>query len=339
MLRTKLQKLSSLGVNILLILSSISFTLLVAELVLTYLGKKNPYPRTYVGEHENYPSANFIPDQNVGWRMRPSHSFQWVIDGKKDIYIADEQGFRTDFNRRVVKNPLKCIVIVGDSFMWGTGVSYQETVGYQLERLNKGYIVHNLAMPGFGVDQIWLSLRYWGLHLKPDLVIIGLFDDDFNRSFFAYRQGEGFNKPTYKLERKILIEMTSKDRPNWLLGFLERNSRLFTIWRQFDKQLGFNYRTGEWWLLNEAILDKMLADAAKTKTQMLFVHIPNKTGQAFPSLKDYMKEHQVNFIALSNLSVKQREEFYLKEDIHLNAKGHKYLATIISQWIRSSTSH
>ena len=74
-------------------------------------------------------------------------------------------------------------------------------------------MVYNLAMPGFGVDQMWLSVRHQGLPLEPDLVVVCLCDADFKRSLSAFRPEERMNKPLHKLVDGRLVPQTPADGP------------------------------------------------------------------------------------------------------------------------------
>ena len=59
-------------------------------------------------------------------------------------------------------------------------------------------------MPGFGLDQMWMSVRHQALPMNPTLIIMGFIDQDLDRSLTAYRHGEGFNKPTFEMDGKVL---------------------------------------------------------------------------------------------------------------------------------------
>ncbi len=303
------------------------------------VSKYPPQPRFYDGEHENRPSANFIEDPDVGWRMRPNHSFVWETEEREITYISDDQGFRTAPQQSRWMNPSKRIVILGDSFMWGAGVSYQQTIGYQIESSFDRFAIYNLAMPGFGVDQIWLSLHHWALPLAPDLVIVGLYISDFSRSLSTYRRGIEFSKPTYCLDKGRLVEMTPDDHPGRLIRFLERQSRIYTFGRHVNRWLGMNYRVGSWWSLNSAILDMICKECQETNTGLLFVYIPNKANLPFTALSDYMQENGQFYIDLSRIITDQeRQQLYFIQDNHLNAKGHEYVGQLLVQWIENHLS-
>ncbi len=329
--------IGALGAKLLLLVSSIVLTLLAGEAALALLGLYPPLPRSYVGEHRDQHRAHFVADPELGWRMRPGSSFVWDVDGFKARYLADREGFRTGSDQPPAGE--RRIVLVGDSFLWGFGVPYEATCGHLLESALPGTTVDNLAMVGFGLDQIWQTLRHHALPRKPDLVIAGLFIDDFNRSFDAYRPTEGFNKPTFRLAGGTLVRTTAGDRPGRTVRFLERRSRLFTALRRADRRFGRTAGAGEWWSLNAAILDAMRRDAAEASTPLLFVHIPYREEIPFPALAAYMadaskEEEGAHFLDLPPWTAEQQQRLFFPRDVHLNAAGHRFLAEALERWIR-----
>jgi hypothetical protein len=291
-----------------------------------------PLPRAYVGEFEDRESTNFITDPDVGWRMKPNERIEWEINGHRFDFLSNEKGFRCGDGSADVEKE-KCIVVVGDSFMWGYGVAFEETCGHLLESGMENGKVHNLAMPGYGVDQMWLSLRKFGLPLKPDLVIVGLYTDDFERSFNAYRQLEFINKPLYRLDGDELVMQTPDDRPPWILELLEDHSRVFSfVWR-FQRKLGFLFGAGPWWELNEAILEAIIADCELAGTKVLFVHFPYRDGRPFPALSKYMKKKGAEFIDFQAMWDGPRDDLYLENDVHINAAGHRFAADTLLKWV------
>jgi hypothetical protein len=86
--------------------------------------------------------------------------------------------------------------VAGDSFAWGAGVRYEDVFAGLLERHIDATRVENLAQPGFGFDQIVLSVELDGLPLRPDLVVVAIYPADLSRSLTAFREDLGLNKPT-----------------------------------------------------------------------------------------------------------------------------------------------
>jgi hypothetical protein len=76
---------------------------------------------------------------------------------------------------------------VGDSFTFGLEVRYEDTWPRQLERLlGPEFQVLNFGVDGYGVDQAYLRYRRDGLAWRPEIVVLGVIDDDFRRTMCVY---------------------------------------------------------------------------------------------------------------------------------------------------------
>lgn len=172
--------------KLVLLFSSLIVGLIIVEITFSLLNIYNPRPPTYPGYQRKIKSKNFVPDQNVGWKMAPNTIFRWKTENKNIKYISNAEGFRVSKNYiKAIDHKHKKIVILGDSHFWGLGLENKYTLSGILSRQFRDAEVNNLAMPGFGLDQIYLSLLNWGIPENPDLVIAGIFTDNFFRSFTA----------------------------------------------------------------------------------------------------------------------------------------------------------
>jgi hypothetical protein len=81
------------------------------------------------------------------------------------------------------------IIVLGDSFTYGDGVTAAEATPARLERLLKeggGHVeVFNLGVPGYNTAQEFAYLEQVGLALKPDLVLVGFTLSDADPGPFA----------------------------------------------------------------------------------------------------------------------------------------------------------
>jgi hypothetical protein len=72
--------------------------------------------------------------------------------------------------------------MVGDSFVFGFGVEDEETLPAQLEAMlgtrHEGIEALNAGVPGWSADQYYLFLRTRLDEIAPDLVLLGLLDND-----------------------------------------------------------------------------------------------------------------------------------------------------------------
>jgi hypothetical protein len=264
--------------------------------------------------------------------MKPNRSFQWTVETRTDTYAANAQGFRSphDFSQA----PARLVGLAGDSFAWGLGVDYRETFGDLIEHAmwrpgETGQTsVFNVALPGFGIDQMWVSVRTHLLPRKPSLIIVAFIDDDFSRSLTAYRPDEGFAKPRFVLEGGSLRPQTQADIDSGVRPWLGSHS---AAWRLIENATVRLRPFGEWWALNTALLDAIAADCRRDGVPVLFVRLPQIDGGPFPSLARHMQQRGLEYIDLGAPGV---EGLHFTEDRHLNARGHEYVAARILEWTR-----
>jgi hypothetical protein len=319
-----------------LLFVSISVPLAVAELALVGLAPwpgLHPAPRAFVGEHANRPSRHFVVDDETGWRMRASTTFRWEIDGQWSHYRANAQGFRSDVDFEP-DDPAHRIVIVGDSFAFGTGVELDETFGHLVDtRLGEDVVVRNLAMPGFGVDQMWMSVRHQALPMEPRLIVVAFIDEDLDRSLTAHRHVEGFGKPTFELDGGRLRPQMPDDAPHPTLSFIEHHSVLWSASRQLVRRIGHHVQIGDWWSRNAAIFRAILEDTRRAGVPVLFVRLPSKSWRAFPSLDRLMAEEEAHWLDLGSPASRPGHAIHFADDGHIDAAGHAFVAAALLAWI------
>jgi hypothetical protein len=310
---------------------------LAAEALLRLIPRIQLEPRTFPGQYTNQPSENFIVDPATGWRMHPNHTFVLSKPEFRNTYHANAQGFRRNGDFDPAERRRK-IVLIGDSFTFGIGVEYEETYGFQIESQLKDTVVYNLAMPGFAVDQMWLSLKYQALPLTPDLIVVGLVDTDLQRSQAAYRASSGFNKPAFKLVAGQLVPRTAEDRLGALSWFLEIHSRLWAAGWLTARSLSYRIPMGEWWFLNKAIIEQIRAECRESNTAVLFIYIPTKARRPFQTLHSYLTGVNADFIDVAVWNPAPPADFYYADDGHPTARGHYYIADKFIDWVQRSTA-
>ncbi len=136
----------------------------------------------------------------------------------------------------------KRIVLIGDSFIYGLNIDDSETIASQLKKLlHADWEIINLGVPGFGTDQSLLLLMQEAEKYNPDVVIYGLYQNDFSNNIALY-QHETYkpmfqltennnivltNFPVSKLEKKTFKpEYTGFDK------FMRKRSHLWTLYQE-----------------------------------------------------------------------------------------------------------
>jgi hypothetical protein len=138
-------------------------------------------------------------DPTKGWTLRPG---RWDFAGR--TVTANSRGIRgTDEHAPGRRPGIRRIVVVGDSFTFGEGVSDDETYPARLQaRLGPGVEVINLGVHGYGHDQMLIHLREEGLRYEPDLVVLGYYADDVARNGLSFRD---YAKPRFALRDGALV--------------------------------------------------------------------------------------------------------------------------------------
>ena len=146
----------------------------------------------------------------LGWTVGRSRR------GQDGLYFSSVEGIRSPrLGMAFADVPAKRrIAIVGDSFTFGLEVSYEDTWGHQLElMLGPEYQVLNFGVDGYGVDQAYLRYQRDVLSWRPEIVILGIINDDLNRTmgvygFLNFPESEmPFPKPRFVLEGNALVPL------------------------------------------------------------------------------------------------------------------------------------
>lgn len=101
--------------------------------------------------------------------------------GDYDVYAhINSKGLRGEEFSEKSDQIVKRILVLGDSFTFGLGVSDTDTYPYQLERIlkEKGMnveVINAGYADGFAPDSYYLFLKERGLALSPDIVLVGFF--------------------------------------------------------------------------------------------------------------------------------------------------------------------
>ena len=141
-------------------------------------------PRT--GESTTY-------DANRGWAVKPNVRNMTPF-GNGKFENTNSKGLRGVSEHAYARTPgVRRILVLGDSFTFGTEVSDDETFAHDVEATLPHTEVLNLGVQGYGQDQMLLYLHHEGVKYHPDIVILGFVYVDGYRNlwnFFAYSETE-----------------------------------------------------------------------------------------------------------------------------------------------------
>lgn len=296
------------------------------------------YSRTYPGHNEDGPVAWARVDKELGWVFGGNHlnSFSNPAYGEESwSATVNPQGFRddVDFDRIKTKDPgVTRIMILGDSFAFGTYVQDSETLAANLRmKLGKRHEIYNLSVPGWGVDQMYLAYRKYEERIAPDIVVLGYIDDDLLRVYEAFRRAEKLSKPSFKLVAGELVPRTTEGH-EWL--DLIAQSSLFLN----DYYAGsIRYKRCE--KIGKAIFADLAEHTSQKGRQFIVVRYPTqfefrrkKKRRPFP-LDRFLADRNVTHIdTFDGIRAKlgaEWEEFFLEKDGHPSSAGHALVADLL----------
>lgn len=148
----------------------------------------------------------YIYDERLGWRNIPN----WRASTRGFSLSINSKGLRDREYTYEKPEAVKRILVLGDSFAWGYGVSdheiFTEVLETRLEQNPTAWEVINTGVSGWGTDQEYLYLLEEGFRYEPDIVILSFFlvnDPDNNARSPQY----GLNKPVFLDESLTLANV------------------------------------------------------------------------------------------------------------------------------------
>jgi len=124
----------------------------------------------------------------IGYCLVPSVRARLEHEGGSFLLRANQTGFRCDHEFTAKKKPDTFrVLLFGDSFAAGEGVSNGRRYSEILERLIPGLEVYNFALTGTGTDQQYLIFREFAADLEYDLVLISIWVENIRRNPAHYR--------------------------------------------------------------------------------------------------------------------------------------------------------
>lgn len=197
------------------------------------------------------PPAHFDP--LIGWKKPGGRAQLHETLDYSVAYSANSDGFRGE-REFTIEPGMRRIAFLGDSFTFGIGIDQQETFPHLIEGLLDETRSYNYGISGFGVDQMWMTLRHYAHAVDPDVVVVSFIWDDLRRARSAYRDRNGWwPKPAFLLRDGELRPMNANDLPTGWMRELEQRSHLFAGWESMLSRYSRQVAMGYSWHLNRAL--------------------------------------------------------------------------------------
>jgi hypothetical protein len=293
-------------------------------------------------------------DPDLGWVMKPG-----LTNGS---YRTNSVGMRStrEFSIDRVRGTPR-ILLVGDSYTFGSRVKDEETFSWILEQdFLSGWEVLNLAVPGYGPDQALLMFEKVGVEYRPDIVVFGFYVRSFSRLFSDFRS---YAKPCFVLVDGNELDLRGVPviSPDDLYGLYVSGERriptwnysyLFGTWGSLLRNaLGNNHLSADHdsWRLMAAILRRFRDSAIQAGSQPFLLIIPDRperypeaTLEAIDQLaQQEARDLGMPFLSLAKgfqdeLSVPPDKYRPKKDGGHLSAHGHRLVANLVHRSLQDA---
>lgn len=286
--------------NILLLISVILIFLIFFEIILRIFGSP-----LY-----GFQKGMFQSDELMGYKLSVNYNGKHSVYGKIVSIQTNSKGMR-DFRNYSYEKSKPRILILGDSMSFGNGVEFNESyVEILRKKFNDEVEVINFGVPGYGINNEYLSFIYEGKKYSPDIILIQFTLNDFGIHYVNNINGtEIINwNYTYIADKNGFLESGEGIRAIHL--FLLRTSRTYSFFYTKSR------------LVLSQVIDKYWKNQNPTSLYFL----PENSSEYQEALNGYFSlikkiQNQTNakiilFIAPSNEDLISSEE--IKKEYRLN---------------------
>ncbi len=246
--------MKKLSANLLIFFTTLAFALLLAEIAARYFldppqvvkitSSQTPFPTTSTGEKRTLTLAEH-PDEGgvyigspTGKRLRPHRRItieNHRLSHEKVLIETNSLGYR---NREIAQKQGVRILFLGDSVTFQDFLNEQDTFVRQVEQraqaAGKNWETINAGVGAISLKTELAILQETGLALKPDVVVLGFYLNDFQeskgvqvihlplllqKSWFAYHLTEWVNQ-----QRGKHLANTELDLEDWKMAFKQQHN-------------------------------------------------------------------------------------------------------------------
>ena len=130
-------------------------------------------------------------DEAIGYRFAPGLKVRIPHEGGGYLVRTNREGFRCDHNVTARKGRTYRVLVFGDSYTAGDGVSNGKRYSDVLEQSLDDAEVLNFGLSGSGTDQQYLVFRRYAGQLEYDAVVIGVLVENIKRNTVKFREWAG----------------------------------------------------------------------------------------------------------------------------------------------------
>jgi hypothetical protein len=292
-------------------------------------------------------------DPELGWAPIPNLYLPDMYG--PGVYLrTNSQGFRGLYNYTEAVPPGRHRVICsGDSVTFGFGVDNKHSWCRLLETIDPHLETINMALPGYGVDQAYLSYKRNAVNFKHQVHLFAPITDDFRRMQQSTKF-IGYDRPLLVAEGDRLVATNVPFQPPWL------NHVRRSLWSLRSVQVARRLKRslvdgGEETAVVQTELDQrtrkivslLLRDLKALNEErgsiLVFVYLPTHSDRGPET--DYwigVAEAECERLGIPFINVAERfnrmsdpTQLYLPDLGHFNRAGNQYVARLIYERLSS----
>ena len=302
----------------------------------------------------------FQYDSLFGYRFQPDIVARIPHEGGGYLVKTNKQGFRCKYDFTKEKKKHNRILVFGDSYTAGDGVSNRHRFTEEMENLLDDTEVMNFGLSGSGTDQQNLIFEHFAPQIDHDLVILVLQVENIKRNVMTQRfwkDRSGLNicvpKPWFELDdqKKLVLKGCPVNKPYILSNTKIKNktysSMLRTILNNEDRKLKnfiqkltryqplpeYKSPNNSAWLITKELLTNIIS---KSEKPVLIALLPvyqyvedtssySHIRKRFDAFENENKKNLIHHVIddLWEYSLKERMSFRFKIDDHPTPSAHK----------------
>jgi hypothetical protein len=307
-------------------------------------------------------------DPRYGWSHVPGASGFFQTFGIDTSVAINQKGFRGPEVSYARNTGDKRVLVLGDSFVWGFGVNYEDMFTTRLEKLLSKTQVVNLGVSGFSTDQELLLYQDEGYKYRADLVIVVVVPNDrpgnertveyvvYGKPKFIIRDGklELINQPVAKTSwlKRTAVALASR---SFVLTQLQRVLYEYSPTPAYvtaetgerkDSEIldsnGAKYQLPprlKAWQLTLQLLLEMKRRVEKDGADFLIVFTDGVGVPVAREMRELFKGLQIDVVFLDDYLSASDKSVHLPDVFHWNPTGNKIAASAVAHRVKQKLSN
>lgn len=306
--------------------------------------ENNVYFRhNFIRQHRHRGDFKFAFDRHhptFGWATRPDLRDRTAFGDR--LLNTNSRGLRgtREYPLEAPAATLR-VVLLGDSFTFGEGVSDHETYAQRLEARFPRLEMINLGVHGYAHDQMLLFFEEEGLRYRPEVVMLGFIGADMKRNRLAFRD---YAKPYFSLDAgKLRLRGVPIDAPEEFLRRAWLRPRALDLLEivslKIERRMGRLFEREK--ALTSALLDRIVERSRAIGAEPIFVFLPvgSEAYTDDPSPRedfflDYCAAREISHLTLRQAFLTAADErFDFGRVFHWNEIGHDIAARALGEFM------